>query len=362
MNDIVEKLCTDENNVILAIKELQKTKKKVVLYGAGYCGLETLTLMRKHHILVVAVCDDNREGEFLDNLRITSIDKIQHSYGIVIFITSGFNKIMKQRLVQLGLIDLYKEIDFGRYDENKENLEYFREHRQEINTAYTLLSDVKSKTIFINLMNYRVSRKLHFLDGLEEDNQYYPREKILNFSFEPDHIFLDLGAYDGDSILEFVKYVHGRYNRIFAVEASEKNYKNLLVNTADTPNIECYNIGVYKEKTQLHFMVSDAKNTFATDEGTTVLAVDTVDNIVQAKPISFIKMDIEGAEYNALLGAQETIKSNTPILAISVYHKVEDLFRLLLLIQKIHPKYDYYLRHYSPTVIETILYAVPREG
>lgn len=362
LDDIVEKLCTDENNVILAIKELQKTKKKVVLYGAGYCGLETLTLMRKHHILVMAVCDDNREGEFLDNLQIIPIDRIQHSYGIVIFITSGFNKIMKQRLVRLGLIDLYKEIDFGRYDENKENLAYFREHRQEINTAYALLSDAKSKTIFTNLLNYRVSRKLHFLDGLEEDNQYYPREKMLDFSFAQNHTFLDLGAYDGDSILEFVKYVHGKYNRIFAVEASEKNYKMLLANTADISNIECHNIGVYKEKTQLHFMVSDAKNTFASDVGETVLAVDTVDNIVQKQPISFIKMDIEGAEYDALLGAQETIKRDTPILAVSVYHKVEDLFRLILLIQKIHPHYDYYLRHYSPTVIETVLYAVPQKG
>ena len=310
----------------------------------------------------MAVCDDNREGEFLANIQITSIDKIRYSPEIVIFITSGFNKIMKQHLEQLGLIGLYREIDFGRYDGGKENVEYFRKHRREVNTAYALLSDTKSKKVFTNLINYRISRKLSFLDGLEEENQYYPREKMLDLSREQGYTFLDLGAYDGDSILEFMKYVHSKYNRIIAVEASEKNYKMLLANMADIPNIECHNIGVYKEKTQLHFMVSDAKNTFASDVGETVLAVDTVDNIVQKQPISFIKMDIEGAEYDALLGAQETIKRNTPILAVSVYHKVEDLFRLILLIQKIHPHYDYYLRHYSPTVIETVLYAVPQKG
>lgn len=71
-------------------------------------------------------------------------------------------------------------------------------------------------------------------------------------------------------------------------------------------------------------------------------------------------MDIEGAEYDALLGMKETLQG-CPALMVSIYHRVEDLFRLQLLIESMCPKaYDYYIRHYSPTVIETVLYAVPK--
>lgn len=109
------------------------------------------------------------------------------------------------------------------------------------------------------------------------------------------------------------------------------------------------------------FSMSDAKNSFAASDGEYMLAVDSVDNILRGRKVSFIKMDIEGAEYDAIRGAYKTIKKMTPILAISVYHLTEDLFRIALEVEKISPDtYDYYLRHYSPTMIETVLYAVPK--
>ena len=91
-----------------------------------------------------------------------------------------------------------------------------------------------------------------------------------------------------------------------------------------------------------------------------MLEVDTVDHILNGEVVTTIKMDIEGAEYDAILGMEKTLE-NHPVLMVSIYHKVEDLFRLQLLIEKMCPNaYDYYIRHYSPTVIETVLYAVPK--
>ena len=81
---------------------------------------------------------------------------------------------------------------------------------------------------------------------------------------------------------------------------------------------------------------------------------------MNGEAVTTIKMDIEGAEYDAILGMEQTLR-NHPVLMVSIYHKVEDLFRLQLLIEKMCPNvYDYYIRHYSPTVIETVLYAVPK--
>ena len=135
-----------------------------------------------------------------------------------------------------------------------------------------------------------------------------------------------------------------------------------MFNLKHLDNVEYHCIGIFNKPAELTFLVSDAKNSFLSEEGKEIIKVDSIDNILNGQPVTFVKMDIEGAEYEALLGATNTLRRCTPILAISVYHKVEDLYRLQLLIEDICPNtYDYYLRHYSPTIIETILYAVPKQ-
>ena len=355
----------DKTNAVPRIlDELKRESKKVILYGAGYCGHEALILMRGKGIPVVAVCDDFRVGEDLDGIEITDIENSPCDADTVIFITSGFNVKMEERLKSIGRDSQYRKFDFGRYEKEKESYDYVIRHKEEINKAWNLLADDKSHKIFESLVNYRVSRNLELLDGLQDEVQYFPHEQNLDLSKGGgQHSFLDLGAFDGDSIKGFISYVDGRYDKIIGVEASKKNFEKLKNNLNEMHDVELHNIGVYREKTELSFTVSDAKNSFVSAEGNQKLAVDTVDNIVQGQRVTFIKMDIEGAEYDAILGAEKTIKENHPILAVSIYHLVEDLWRLQLKIEEFCPEiYNYYIRHYSPTVIETILYAVPKEG
>jgi len=362
MGYVMENLERQENRIQEAIRFLREKRKRVILYGAGYCGHETLALFQSQQIPVVAICDDYRAGQELDGIPISSITEITPDHDTVICITSGFYKTMKENLKRLHLLPFYMELDFGRYEPQKETYAYFAAHEEEIETARQLLEDSFSRRLFLNLCNYRISRKAQWLDGMESTQQYFPREVKLDLHTGGGiHSFLDLGAFDGDSIRGFIEYVHGTYECIIAVEANEKNYRALLRNTASLAQIECHLLGVYKEKGRLRFSVNDAKNAFLSRDGGEILEVDTVDHIVNGRRITFIKMDIEGAEYDAILGAEKTIRKNTPAMAISVYHKVEDLWRILLLLQKIHPHYVYYLRHYSPTVIETVLYAVPRK-
>ena len=80
--------------------------------------------------------------------------------------------------------------------------------------------------------------------------------------------------------------------------------------------------------------------------------------MVKNERVTFIKLDVEGAEYEALLGAQNTIKKNRPKLAISIYHKPQDIFELPELIMSIRDDYRMYLRHYQLSPNETILYCV----
>ena len=317
--------------------------------------------MEQHHIPVKAVCDDFRVGEDIDGYTILSLYHVRPDAQTVIFITSGFNTKMKERLSACNLLTYYYELDFGRYDAKKENMAYFQEHKEQIQQAWNLLSDSKSRKILQNLVNYRISRDLKYLTGMEEPNQYFPPKEELSVVYGGGtDVFLDLGAYDGDSLKCFIDYVGGKYKKIIAVEASRKNYEKLVENTKDMPRVQCVNIGVYREKAQIHFEVSDAKNSFASEAGTDILEVDSVDHILNGEKVTAVKMDIEGAEYDAILGMREALQSH-PVLMVSIYHKVEDIFRLQLLIEEMCPKvYNYYIRHYSPTVIETVLYAIPK--
>lgn len=349
------------NAVPECLKQLKADGSDVILYGAGYCGHEALSLMTQYGISVRSVCDDFRAGEQLDGYKIVRLDDICPNEKTVIFITSGFNAKMKQRIEDLGLLPYYREIDFGRYDADKENAAYFKAHEAELRRVWTLLSDDKSRNVLQNLVNYRISRDLKFLAGMEEEKQYFPPKDEIPVLWDGADIFLDLGAYDGDSVRGFIAYADNKYKKIIAVEASRKNYKMLVQNTEMIPRVQCVNIGVHKKKGQVRFEVSDAKNSFASEDGADVLEVDSVDHILNGESVTTIKMDIEGAEYDAILGMEKTLQ-NHPVLMVSIYHKVEDLFRLQLLIEKMCPNvYDFYIRHYSPTIIETVLYAVPKK-
>ena len=145
-----------ENKIRVTVKRLKDEKKQTVLYGAGYCGRETLQLMQTHGIPVLAICDDFRVGEYLNTVKISDIRDIEIGEDTIIFITGGFNEKMKRNLYRLGLAAHYVDVDFGRYDPEKETRSYFLEHRAELERAYDLLTDKKSKQWFINLINYHM--------------------------------------------------------------------------------------------------------------------------------------------------------------------------------------------------------------
>ena len=141
------------NAVPECLKTLKADGNDVILYGAGYCGHEALSLMTQYGIPVRSICDDFRAGEMLDGHGIVRLDEVSPDAKTVIFITSGFNAKMKQRIEKLGLLSYYREIDFGRYDAEKENPAYFKAHEAELNRAWSLLADEKSRKVLQNLVS-----------------------------------------------------------------------------------------------------------------------------------------------------------------------------------------------------------------
>lgn len=175
-------------------------------------------------------------------------------------------------------------------------------------------------------------------------------------------VFLDVGSLNGQDSLKFIDWCKGEYEKIFAIEPSKTSMKMVKKNLKNE-NVNFINAAMGDKKGEISFYElmdhPGASGIFYKKNSVkTTINMDTIDNITGNDKITFIKMDTEGYEIPALIGAKETIKKNKPILAISVYHNEDDVIEIPLLIENIRNDYKYYLRHYSNNPSDLVLYCI----
>ena len=175
-----------------------------------------------------------------------------------------------------------------------------------------------------------------------------------------EEVFVDGGSFDGNTSLDFENWCKDKEVKnsfVYIWEPDSKNIekckKNLLTSKIYH---EFISKGLWNKKDVLQFNMDNTSSAIC-ETGKYQIETDSIDNICKIIP-TFIKMDVEGAEYNALLGARKVISKYKPKLAICVYHKPEDIWQLPILIHEINPEYKFYLRHYSFAHNETVLYAI----
>lgn len=188
--------------------------------------------------------------------------------------------------------------------------------------------------------------------------QYFDKEIMKPCQNE---VFVDGGCYDCSTDRLFKKWCGGDYKKIYAFEPDTKNYKKCLAAAKQIQNMELINKGLWSREETLYFAenadqgsrIIEAK---AQDEMTVPVAA--IDDVVGGEKVTFIKMDVEGAELEALKGARGTITKHHPRLAISIYHKLEDIWEIPDYILSLSDDYRFYIRHYQLSKNETILYAL----
>jgi FkbM family methyltransferase len=179
-------------------------------------------------------------------------------------------------------------------------------------------------------------------------------------------IFVDGGAFTGDTAKIFFDKVKGVYKGYYGFEPDKKNAEQLRIFLGSTKNATVLEKGLWSNDDVLSFDSGKDTGSTISDNGSVTISVTSLDNVFKDKPESefptFIKMDIEGAEKQALIGAENIIKATHPKLAICVYHKVEDIYELPELIMSYFNGYKLYLRHYNKcSLSETVLYAIPSD-
>lgn len=235
--------------------------------------------------------------------------------------------------------------------------EVYKKNREIISEIYNSLEDEESKHIYKNLLLYRTTKKRKYLKDLTSKTVYFEKDII---SVNDKEVFIDCGAFDGDSIQMFLDNCNKKYKRIVAFEPDKSNYKLLKNNIEkmNLKNIDIFNIGTWNREDTLHFE-SDSVASNISNEGTIEIKVNSIDNILQQTEATFIKMDVEGAEMNTLKGAHYTINTYRPILAVCIYHSPEEMFTLPYYIKNLDLDYKLYIRHYSDNYSETVCYAIP---
>ncbi len=175
-------------------------------------------------------------------------------------------------------------------------------------------------------------------------------------------VFIDAGGYDGRDSLKFLDWCKSEYKEIYVFEPDQDNCKMIADRMQGYKNVNVLDFALGKEDGDGYFDIN-----MNNKEGSKLgkypwmqpVHIRSIDSVLQGNEATFIKMDIEGAEMDALIGAKETIKKHRPILAISVYHRAFDLLNIPIYIKSIVPEYKMYLRHYSNTVYDLVLYCIP---
>ena len=235
--------------------------------------------------------------------------------------------------------------------------DFYAKNKNRVESIVANLTDEQSKNTFLGIIKYRQSynKKDYPLHNLPKE-QYF----IDKVTFGENEVFIDCGAYDGDTIDTFVKRCP-RYKHIVAFEPDTHNFSKLSHKHGNNPQITLINAGVYDYDGEVRFCEQGAGHSKIGDENGNVvkISVKTIDNLNLSK-VTFLKMDIEGAELNALKGAEKTIVRDKPKLAVCIYHSNDDMLRIHEYIHALVPEYQFYIRHYGyfPNLCETVLYAV----
>lgn len=279
----------------------------IVVFGAGFAGSQICSLLQRHKVEVKCIADNNKNlwDSQRQTIKIVSPETIKKDSLVIIGMNSHIQEVYDQ-LLALGL---------------------------------------EERNIFLLDKQWWIGNH----------PQYFAPEIMIP---ETDEVFADGGSLDGGDSLNFIKWCGGQYKAVYAFEPDVSNYKQLCHFAEQNYGVKAFQEGLWSGDDELCFMSGNRENCTVSDKGNVIVKVTSIDKRLKDLKPTFIKMDIEGSELEALCGSENVIKKFKPRLAICVYHKPEDILDIPQKILELNPEYKLYLRHYSYADTETVLYAV----
>lgn len=232
-------------------------------------------------------------------------------------------------------------------------------HKKELEWLYNNLADDYSRECLSYCLKGRLTgRDFKFSPSKWTDPEYFIEGFI---EWGEKECLVDCGAYDGDTTEEFLKKIPNDNNfsyKVYALEPDKENYLKLKEKYKDNHSIICINKAVYSSEGFFGFSNDGGEMSAICEKSGFTVEADTIDHLLGSTKATFIKMDVEGSELQALMGAEKQIKNNKPKLAICIYHKQEDFWTIPQYIKMLRPDYKLFLKTHSSMPTELVLFCV----
>lgn len=348
---------------------------KFYIFGAGGAAKRCKTILVRNNKEVVSFLVSQGSAGKIENISVINLSLDDQETDKTIPIIIGvFNR---NENAHMGYITDYLNahgfqiiINFFRFIEEFSsktdsfywltNRDFYKENMNVLLSVKELFREEKSKSVFESVISFLNTFNIDDLPQVNASDQYFPANIDI---WDGKNAFLDIGSFNGQTIIDAYN-IYGKLDIVIAYEPDPFNFRLINQNAAlidMTENLFLIPCGVWSKTQILNFSAGFGESSIVEDSGNMHIQCLALDETLFGIKPGYLKMDIEGAEYNALIGGKEIIKKFKPSLAICLYHHPSHLFEIPLLIKSWDLEYQFFIRLHGNNLFETVLYCVAKK-
>ena len=321
-------------------KKIMETDLPVVMYGTGNAADRLITLLGERGVRIsgVFVSDEFVRSRTFHSFRTLSYSRAKEIFGRMA-VVMGFGTHDEKVIGKIKTIAAENEFYCPCLlsDENGQpfDSEYYLSHKSDFDYFRNALTDSKGREVFDSIVSFRLSGDISFLLPVEEETE----ESWRNLSISDDETFVDIGAYDGDTIERFITLTKGKYREIIGFEPDLRSFRKAQRRLEGRERITLCNELLSDKEESVAFSEGEGRGNTRSLSGKERRTV-TLDSMLEGKRPTLLKFDAEGDEEKILEGGRRIIVEAGPKLILSVYHRIDDFWVLLRKIRELHPAYS----------------------
>lgn len=349
------KMCAEMQEFI---HRLMETGESFAIWGAGNTGKGAIAYISecsKGKLAPQCIVDNN--PSVWDKDRIISPDQffgMKERPEILLVCVYVADQIVRQ-IKENGYKGEVIIFSMTMLSDNKKIWSFYEEHMSELEELYDMLADDRSKETLEGFLNAVKGGSLSYLEKINGDST----EKLLDpaiLQYTSEEVFIDIGAFTGDTILKFLELTYGKYKKIMGIEMDKGNYNILSEVTRNMEHVAVKNAAAGAESGRMHFLSGYSESCVLTEDGDSETEVITLDELSEMQDVTFIKISANGMELPILKGGAKLLRRNAP--KISSYASGKELWELPRYLKELVPEYKIYYRHYGYGRQAMICYAV----
>ncbi len=358
-----ENECSDYIKRLFGLNDLSDLNG-VVIFGAAKMGRRFARTLKKNGITIRGFSDNMQDlwGKNVEGLTVLEPKLLANEEGLTVIIATRYIREIGAQLERLGvtriiphyvLTNIYPDLFPNKMHENM--LTTIVKEKTKILELDKMLVDTESHRVLRDIIYFRTKFEWKYLPTRSKGIEYFPDF----FELTENEKFIDVGAFTGDTLDNFMQITGGKFSSYIALEPDRKNFIKLekKITSNLSGRVKALQIGAGGRNCEIHFSESGSDASSVDELGTNIIKVVKLDDLDVAQGPSFVKIDVEGFEPEVIKGMSRLLKKEQPKLALCVYHRSEHLWRLPFEIIAVNGKYKrrMYLRHYED-LFDTVFY------